>query len=379
MQGISGGDFLADATGSMSPEAFAAAGAGTNVLPQTAANVTPTPELMGFAQPPSEFVAARLPEDAGFLAKLASPSRPAFVDPVTNQVVAGELNPLGIAGREIGTAMLGEAISPQPVPDFLPATDDGDERKRRAERLANRATFSPSSTYRAGIDPEFEYFGRTRFLDEPVPAANGGPVKMNLGGGLPAIQASDPSAAGLGAVTGLMTGADPDSSMMQIQSMMMEGSDPVEISQEENNIIEEAMSAIRGEHPRPEQAIEAFVSRYGEEALNMLVEAVKEEMAFEETGGGQVELANEGFGLIDGPGGGRDDLVPATLKTPENDKKEYLLSRGEFLLPSDVVSGIGDGSSSAGEEELMALIDRVRTRRTGTKEPPNMVGDVLPA
>jgi hypothetical protein len=48
-------------------------------------------------------------------------------------------------------------------------------------------------------------------------------------------------------------------------------------------------------------------------------------------------------------------------------------------LPADVVSGLGDGNTKAGEAELMALIDRVRTRRTGTKEPPNMVGDALPA
>jgi hypothetical protein len=83
----------------------------------------------------------------------------------------------------------------------------------------------------------------------------------------------------------------------------------------------------------------------------------------------------EGDGIVEGIGKGRDDMVQASLEG----EKDVLLSRDEFVLPADVVSGLGDGSTRAGEEELMKLIDRVRTRRTGTKEPPNMVGQVMPA
>ena len=40
----------------------------------------------------------------------------------------------------------------------------------------------------------------------------------------------------------------------------------------------------------------------------------------------------------------------------------------EFVIPADVVSGLGNGSSDAGAEKLFAMMDRVRKARTGTKE-----------
>tara|TARA_R100001126_G_scaffold89419_1_gene58393 strand:- start:1180 stop:1689 length:510 start_codon:yes stop_codon:yes gene_type:complete len=169
-----------------------------------------------------------------------------------------------------------------------------------------------------------------------------------------------------------MDDGDPDSAMMQIQSMMMEGQQGDEDTA--NIIIDEAISAIRGEHPQPEVAIQAFVQEYGENALDVLVTQVQQEEMLEQMGRNQ-DMLVEGDGMIEGMGKGRDDMVQATLEG----EQDVLLSDGEFVLPADVVSGIGDGSSKAGEAELMALIDRVRTRRTGTKEPPNMVGEVLPA
>ena len=177
---------------------------------------------------------------------------------------------------------------------------------------------------------------------------------------------------GLAAMAGVMDDGDPDSAMMQIQSMMMEGQQGDEDTA--NIIIDEAISAIRGEHPNPEVAIQAFVQEYGENALDVLVTQVQQEEMLEQMGRNQ-DMLVEGDGMIEGMGKGSDDMVQATLEG----EQDVLLSDGEFVLPADVVSGIGDGSSKAGEAELMALIDRVRTRRTGTKEPPNMVGEVLPA
>jgi hypothetical protein len=194
-------------------------------------------------------------------------------------------------------------------------------------------------------------------------------------GGLAALekmQGMDPTAAGLGAMAGVMEGANPDSSMMQIQEMMMEAPSPD--GQMQDIVIVEAISAIRGEHANPELAIQAFADKYGQDALDVLVEQVNQEMMLEKMGQNQ-DMLVEGDGMIEGIGKGRDDMVQATLEG----EKDVLLSDGEFVLPADVVSGIGDGSSKAGEDELMKLIDRVRTRRTGTKEPPNMVGEVMPA
>ena len=44
------------------------------------------------------------------------------------------------------------------------------------------------------------------------------------------------------------------------------------------------------------------------------------------------------------------------------------LSEGEFVVPADVVSHLGNGDSDSGAEQLYAMMDRVRQARTGTKK-----------
>jgi hypothetical protein len=58
-----------------------------------------------------------------------------------------------------------------------------------------------------------------------------------------------------------------------------------------------------------------------------------------------------------------------------------LLSDGEFVVPADVVSGIGNGSSDAGANKLEGMMDRVRKLRTGGKTQPPAIPDemMLPA
>lgn len=65
-----------------------------------------------------------------------------------------------------------------------------------------------------------------------------------------------------------------------------------------------------------------------------------------------------GTGQVKGPGGGQDDTVPAKL------------SRGEFVVPSDVVSHLGDGSSDAGGEKLHGLVQQVRMHKAVKGFPP---------
>ena len=72
-------------------------------------------------------------------------------------------------------------------------------------------------------------------------------------------------------------------------------------------------------------------------------------------------------GYLDGgmlPGDGMSDDVPATI----DGDQPAALSSGEFVIPADVVSHIGNGSSDAGAKELYAMMDRIREARTGTDE-----------
>lgn len=67
---------------------------------------------------------------------------------------------------------------------------------------------------------------------------------------------------------------------------------------------------------------------------------------------------------ISGPGDGMSDDVAALI----NGSQPAALADGEFVIPADVVSGLGNGSTDAGARALFDMIDRVRVSRTGRKE-----------
>lgn len=67
---------------------------------------------------------------------------------------------------------------------------------------------------------------------------------------------------------------------------------------------------------------------------------------------------------LGGPTDGMADKIPARI----GNKQEARLSHGEFVIPADVVSHLGNGNSEAGAKRLYAMMDKVRTARTGTKK-----------
>jgi hypothetical protein len=56
------------------------------------------------------------------------------------------------------------------------------------------------------------------------------------------------------------------------------------------------------------------------------------------------------------------------IKTSIDGKQKALLSHGEFVIPADVVSHLGNGNSDAGAKKLYQMMDRVRQARTGSKK-----------
>jgi hypothetical protein len=66
-------------------------------------------------------------------------------------------------------------------------------------------------------------------------------------------------------------------------------------------------------------------------------------------------------GYLDGQGDGMSDSIPATIEG----KQPARLADGEFVIPADVVSHMGNGSTKAGSKRLYAMLDRVRKARTG--------------
>jgi len=67
--------------------------------------------------------------------------------------------------------------------------------------------------------------------------------------------------------------------------------------------------------------------------------------------------------LLKGPGDGMSDNIPAVI----GNKQPARLADGEFVVPADVVSHLGNGSTDAGAKHLYKMMDKVRTARTGKK------------
>jgi len=65
--------------------------------------------------------------------------------------------------------------------------------------------------------------------------------------------------------------------------------------------------------------------------------------------------------LLRGPGDGMSDNIPAMIGR----KQPARLADGEFVIPADVVSHLGNGSTEAGAKRLHEMMNNVRKARTG--------------
>tara|TARA_R100001463_G_C3498268_1_gene218762 strand:+ start:42 stop:1019 length:978 start_codon:yes stop_codon:yes gene_type:complete len=66
--------------------------------------------------------------------------------------------------------------------------------------------------------------------------------------------------------------------------------------------------------------------------------------------------------LDEGPGDGMSDEIMGDI----DGTQPVRLSEGEFVVPADVVSHLGNGDSDSGAEQLYGMMDRIRQARTGT-------------
>ena len=137
----------------------------------------------------------------------------------------------------------------------------------------------------------------------------------------------------------------------------------------ESRLIEQTIAAVLGQvsEGEAEVIITMFIDQFGQEAFQMLREQALQSVV----PNAQTE------GVIKGKGGGMDDLVNGMI----GDEQPVAVSPGEYIVPADVVSGLGDGSTDGGVAKLDGMLDRVRQERTGTtlQPAPMNTGGALPA
>ena len=134
-----------------------------------------------------------------------------------------------------------------------------------------------------------------------------------------------------------------------------EGGMPEE-NQTSDRLEEETIMALMGKHPNPKEVFIKYMEVYGENGLMQLATEVEEMMRTDGR-------------MIDGPGGGVDDFVPAII----DNMQPAALSKDEYVIPADVVAHAGDGSSEAGGKEFDKLVSRVRKAKTGNTTQPEQI------
>jgi len=147
---------------------------------------------------------------------------------------------------------------------------------------------------------------------------------------------------------------------------------PVEKSTDmmmQDPIVKETIQFILGETDNSD-IVNEFIIKYGQEQFMILRNMILTQAA------GNPNVQTEG--LIRGFGkSGMEDDLPMNI----GNKPIAAVSQDEYIIPADVVSMLGDGSSDAGSKQLDSMLDRVRMAKTGgkTQAKPINPNEVLPA
>ena len=343
------------------------AGIGSKLL--GGASATPLPE--GVTQKALDKATGQAIETAGIGAEKGFSTALSTQAPLTKQAIQSDLLANvkdGVLPETLsegfGRASLAQAALPEALVGGLTAQAmqplgpvDTGRRKinyKPGQAPRDRGT-AVGGDIRTGIEADYGF---------ELPRAQEGLLTLAEGGGLKALPSADENPG----LRKLPEGVRNKMGYMQeggITSMMDTGA--VDAGKNDKEIITDAVRAIAGISDNPQEDLAVFVSKFGEGALSDLVERVR-------SGQFGANLMAGGEGLQRGAGDGMDDMIPASIEG----EQDVLLSNDEFVVPADVVSGIGNGSSDAGAKALYDMMDRVRTARTGmTEQPPDVPQEAM--
>ena len=115
-------------------------------------------------------------------------------------------------------------------------------------------------------------------------------------------------------------------------------------------------------------AIRRGMEQYGVTAEQAAAATGKDVSEFTYANGGLLALARGGTTshnprYLSGDTDGMADKIPAQI----DGHQPAALAHGEFVIPADVVSHLGNGNSDAGAKQLYKMMDKIRMARTGRK------------
>ncbi len=154
--------------------------------------------------------------------------------------------------------------------------------------------------------------------------------------GLAAPAGSSPMASTSGSAGKSLTPLAPYRKPVAGQSMAKGG--VVQQTLDKGGIVAAGISALRGQHPEPRRALDAYDKEFGPDATAELIRSYAD------------------GGVISGPGSGVADLVPGSI----DGREDVRIASGEYVIPAWAVATLGDGSTEAGAKVLDAMVARLR-------------------
>ena len=303
-------------------------------------------------------VTAGMPDVSSAATQASSEAAKSLFNPTFTKetLVAGATGGLG--------AMANQPIEQEPIKERRKFEDPGLATPPPPPTGVGRGVTINTPGVRSGMERDFG-FAPAQISDVTLPEklklSSGGIVSLAEGGNLKEVPDDNPGLAKLPEQVRNKMGYMEEGGVVSMAPKLAEAMGAKE-DPNDKEIITAAVRAIAGMSDQPEIDLAKFISRYGEDALEDLVDRVKRGDFFENM------VQNDG--LMKGAGDGMDDLIPASL---EDGKQDVVLSNDEFVVPADVVSGLGNGSSDAGAKALYDMMERVRMKRTGTTEQPPQV------
>lgn len=103
-------------------------------------------------------------------------------------------------------------------------------------------------------------------------------------------------------------------------------------------VVAEGIAALRGQHPNPREALDAYDRMFGSDATAELMRGYAD------------------GGVVSGPGSGVADLIPGSI----DGREDVRIASGEYVIPAWAVASLGDGSTEAGAKVLDTMVARLR-------------------
>jgi hypothetical protein len=253
-----------------------------------------------------------------------------------------------------GTSLLGSMMQAERDRFGVPGEEDYVSTFDPSKFRRSEPTYAPESVYR----PEYRDY-TTAAEGGIMRLANGGPVErmsqmntaMNPQGGL--------YPQGMIDKTQYATPTQrPVSAELMMDAPAYERSNPMLMNE---GGIAQVLESAKAQGLSPEM----YQNIYGRgNAIIEMEKRLKEGKSMASGGISSLGGYSDGGRMLKGPGDGMSDSIPGVIAG----KQPARLADGEFVVPADVVSHLGNGSTDAGAKQLYAMMDKVRKARTGKKK-----------